>query len=276
MDLISVVVTTKNSSRTLERCLSSVRRQDYPSVEVVVVDNESTDTTGGIARRFADVVLTAGPERSAQRNAGIRASTGVYVCIIDSDMYLEPNVLSACLRAITLGEAVAIPERSIGEGFWASCKSFERSFYLSDAMTAAARFFRRKTIEQHGLYDESLTGPEDWDMSMRVAGSAGVVFADAIILHDEGRLQLLPLLHKKYYYGRSMPQFVGKHGSLARKRLSPFRGSLVRALPRVLANPVIGLATVAMKVSELGALSLGTMDRRAHRPETVYQAKPHA
>src|SRR5579863_8848577 len=57
-ETVSVVVTTRNSAHTLEACLKSVRDQDYPATELVVVDNHSTDATLEIARRYAHRVAT--------------------------------------------------------------------------------------------------------------------------------------------------------------------------------------------------------------------------
>src|SRR5581483_9547513 len=70
---VAVIVPTRNSERTLESCLRSIRAQSVPT-QIVVVDNCSTDRTAEIARRFADITLIQGPERSAQRNAGWRAA----------------------------------------------------------------------------------------------------------------------------------------------------------------------------------------------------------
>ena len=270
--LVSVVVTTKNSARTLEVCLASVRRQTHLCIELIVVDNASTDATRTIAARFADAIMDAGPERSRQRNAGIRAAGGEYALILDADMELAPDVVASCLRAAMRGaSAVAIPEVSFGEGFWSRCKVFERSFYTADLVSVAARFFRRDLLLELGGYDETLTGPEDWDMSMRAAARGGLAFADAVIRHDEGRQSLRALFAKKYYYGRSMPAFVRKHGAHALKRLSPLRGSLLRGIPRMLLQPRLGVGLVTMKSVETVGGLLGMLDARTHRSETLYR-----
>ena len=131
--IVSVIVPTKNSAATLEKCLQSIDRQSYTAVEVIVVDNHSTDNTTTIARQYADLVITKGPERSTQRNHAAKTANGKYLIFIDSDMNLEINVIQRCVKAIeakphTAG--VIIPEESYGLGFWAQCKKLERSFYL--------------------------------------------------------------------------------------------------------------------------------------------------
>jgi glycosyltransferase involved in cell wall biosynthesis len=271
--LVSLIVTTKNSERTLAACLESARRQDHTPVELIVVDNRSTDGTAAIAHQLADAVVDAGPERSAQRNAGVRAARGEYVMILDADMVLENTVVSAAVAAAQAGaSAVAIPERSFGEGFWSACKAFERSFYEDDAVVSAARFFPRDRLLALGGFDESLTGPEDWDMSMRAAGPEGVVFAAALIRHDEGRQSLRNLYMKKYYYGRSMPAFVRKHGSAALRRISPLRSSLVRGSGRMLLHPVLSAGLAVMKSTELLGGLFGMLGARPATTDAIYRS----
>lgn len=96
---VSVVVPTRNAERTLRACLESVRAQDHQDVQVVVVDNRSTDRTPEIARSLSDVVEQAGPERSAQRNRGIAVSTGDWVMWVDADMVLGLTCVSTATCA---------------------------------------------------------------------------------------------------------------------------------------------------------------------------------
>ena len=197
--VVSLIVTTKNSERTLEACLRSAREQNYQPIELIVVDNASADRTRQIAGDLADLVIDAGPERSAQRNTGLRAAHGDYALVLDSDMVLERNVVAEATAAAQRGAvAVALPEQSFGEGFWSACKVFERSFYETDPIVSAARFFSRQRALESGGYDETLTGPEDWDLSMRIAETAPIAFARARILHNEGRQTLRDLFRKKY------------------------------------------------------------------------------
>jgi len=64
--LVSVIIPTKNSGRTIRPCLESVRAQTYRNFEIVVVDNFSSDSTVRIAKEYADLVLLAGPRGLAK------------------------------------------------------------------------------------------------------------------------------------------------------------------------------------------------------------------
>ena len=74
--LVSVIVPTKNSEQFLEKCLDSIKKQTYKRVEIIVVDNNSTDNTKKIARKFTNKVFNKGPERSAQMNFGAKKAKG--------------------------------------------------------------------------------------------------------------------------------------------------------------------------------------------------------
>ncbi|MEX2055026.1 MAG: glycosyltransferase family A protein, partial [Candidatus Andersenbacteria bacterium] len=157
--LVSIIVPTKNSAQFLGRCLQSIKEQTYQNIELIVVDNSSTDATQEIARKYTDKVFTKGPERSAQRNLGAAQSKGKYLLFIDSDMEVSPQVVAACIEKISSAphiKAIIIPEESFGEGFWAQCKKLEKSFYIGVDWMEAARFFDRIVFEEVKGYDERM------------------------------------------------------------------------------------------------------------------------
>lgn len=236
----------------------SIREQTYSDLEISVVDNFSTDGTAAIASRLADRFFQLGPERSAQRNAGLQNSTGEFIFFVDSDMVVEPHVVERCVNRVATSPCIiAIPEISIGEGYWSRCKAFERSFYVSDKTTAAARFYPRSLLISLGGYDEHLYAGEDWDLSMRASAVMPLDFIDEIIIHDEGRLSWLVQTRKKFYYGLNLPCFIRKHGREARARLSPLRPSLVNNARVIAARPLVGAGMILLKIGEMVAGVLG-------------------
>jgi glycosyltransferase involved in cell wall biosynthesis len=265
---VSIVVPTRNSARTLAACLASIRTQTHQPLEVVVVDNASSDGSDRLAAQWADLVLQGGPERSAQRNRGASEATGAFLLFVDSDMVLEPNVVAACVEIVERGaDAVVIPEQSFGDGFWARCKALERSCYVGDDSIEAARFLRREVFEAVGGYDEDLAGTEDWDLHERVRQTnARVGRADALIWHDEGRLRLGPLAAKKFHYGRTFGRYLAKHPRLARQQAQPFRQAFVRHRRRLAADPVTAVGMLVMKVSEGVAGGAGLVSARLRSP----------
>lgn len=248
---VTVVVPTRNSARTLDACLRSLRSQTHPC-RIVVVDNASTDETAVIARATADVVLEGGPERSAQRNQGARAAQADVVGFIDSDMVLEPGVVAQAVAAVHGGAgAVIVPERTVGEGYWARVRAFERSFYNGDDAIEAARFYTWQVFSATGGFDESLTGPEDWDLTIRAREITAVARIDARIDHDEGNVRYVDACRKKGYYADGLRRFGAKHGS---RGLGPVLRRPWMRQPARLATP-LGLGLLALKGGEASAVA---------------------
>ncbi|MGC8480101.1 MAG: glycosyltransferase family 2 protein [Acidimicrobiales bacterium] len=209
---VSIVVPTYNSEGTIGRCLDSIRRQTIP-VELIVVDNSSTDLTREIAASVADHVLVAGPERSAQRNVGMANAAGDVIGFIDSDMILEPRVAEEAIQRVNAGDAgVVVPEFTTGSSYWAHVRAFEREMYLGLPGVEAARFFPRSLVQELGGYDERLTGGEDWDLDVRVRARGVIGRTNARIEHDEGAVGLIGACRKKAYYADGYETFTKTHG----------------------------------------------------------------
>lgn len=246
-----VVVPTRNSVRTIGACLASIRRQTISS-RIVVVDNHSSDRTVEIARQYADVVVQAGPERSAQRNRGAESGGVDILGFIDSDMVLHPKVLEQAVDMCEQGAAgVIVPERTVGYGFWTEVRAFERSFYQGDDFVEAARFFRSDVFFRVGGFDTTLTGAEDWDLTLRVRECGDIARIDEFIDHDEGRVKYFQACAKKAYYARGLQRFFTKHGSLVARQMfrRPFWFQ-----PRQLISP-LGVGLVLLKGGEAVAVA---------------------
>jgi len=212
--LVSVVVPTRNNARTIRACLESVRGQTHPAIELLVVDNHSTDETFAVATELADTAVTGGPERSAQRNLGIELARGEWVLWLDSDMVLPPaSIERAVATARTTGATgVALPERTVGDGFWTACRALERECYLNRPWLHNPRLVRRDYLIAGGGFRPEMSGPEDADLRLRMRSEGHAIeLAPIVVDHDEGRLTVKDVLLKRYYYGRSIPAFAGQH-----------------------------------------------------------------
>src|ERR1051325_5278192 len=93
--LVSVTVVTHNSETSLIRCLDSILAQDWPSLEVIVVDNESDDNTREILGRYRDRIRIAWNEKNngfaAGQNQAIRMTRGEWVLVLNPDVLLDPR-----------------------------------------------------------------------------------------------------------------------------------------------------------------------------------------
>lgn len=259
--LVSVIVPTKNSGETIEKCLQSIKNQSYPEIEIIVVDNYSQDKTEEIAQEYAKVYVK-GPERSTQRNFGAQKAKGGYLLFIDSDMELTPKVVEECINEIKKDEkikGVIIPEISVGKGFWTRCKALERSCYIRDETMEAARFFEKEIFEKIKGYDERIAGGgEEYDLPQRVK-EAGYRIAriPPHIIHHEGHLTLLGSMRKKFYYAQTLDFYRKKHPDLFTKQATIFRPAFLRNYKQLLKSPLTSLGLFIMKICEFGAGAAG-------------------
>src|ERR1035437_1514949 len=266
---VAVVVSTRNSAATLRQRLESIKAQQHPCT-LVVVDDGSTDDTPSIASELADVVLDTGPERSAQRNAGAAATDAGIVGFIDSDMELPPEVVGEAVSAILAGAAtVLVPERTVGEGYRAEVRAYERTFYQGSDAIEAPRFFRREVFDAVGGFDEASTGPEDWDLGMRTVKGGHQVRVNTMIIHNEGHVRYLDARRKKAYYAPVVARFLAKHGSQGISVAS--RRPWLRQ-PKALARP-LGVGMLALRVGGVSAvliaMAAGRLGRHPALPARV-------
>jgi glycosyltransferase involved in cell wall biosynthesis len=268
---VSVIVPTKNVERTMERCLRSIAAQSWGNVELVVVDNFSTDSTFEVAQQYADTAVQAGPERSAQRNLAIDLATGDYILWIDADMVLTPRVIEdamdyALARDLT---GVFIPEVTVGDGFWTACRALERKCYVGVEMIEAPRLIKRSWFVENGGFVADVAGQEDAELRMRMLDQ-GVPMGhiETYILHDEGRMTFADIMRKRYYYGKSLPAYNRAQPGAISKQGAATLQAMVKGLPILAGDPVHGAALVGLRACEAvayaaGAASVNLTNRRA-------------
>ena len=107
---ISVIVPVYNSINCLEKCVRSLCAQTYSNLEILLIDDGSTDGTAALVEELAKTdprIRMHHKENggaSSARNVGISLATGEYLAFADSDDYLEPYVYEEQLRALTAGD----------------------------------------------------------------------------------------------------------------------------------------------------------------------------
>ncbi len=275
-DLVSVIITSKNEDDVIGDLLKSVINQSYKNIELILVDNHSSDDTLKIAKKFKKVkVYELGPERSVQRNYGASRSKGEYLLFLDADMKLAPDVIKECIRLINSKKsigAIVIPEQSEANTFWGKVKAFERSFYneKGDMVTDAARFFKKSIFNKAGGYDEMITGPEDWDLpeTIRELGYQ-TDRAHSVIYHKERITSPFVLARKKYYYALRTHRYLKKHNIslISAKTIFFLRPVFYRNWKKIAAHPTLFLSMSFMLSVELIAGSTGYLIGRFQKNE---------
>lgn len=110
-ELISVIIPCYNVEKYIDRCLKSVLNQTYQEIEIILVDDGSTDNTGMICDRYSTVderikvIHKENGGLSSARNAGLARATGKYIGFVDSDDWIDDDFYSYLYNLITLYHA---------------------------------------------------------------------------------------------------------------------------------------------------------------------------
>jgi len=144
--LVTVVIPTLNSEKTLDGTLKSVAEQTYPRIEVVLVDGGSCDKTLLIGSRWGARVIPGRSGRSSARLEGARLAKGEYLLFLDSDQHSDRELILECVRICQIEgvAAVVIPERSVGSGVWVKYHSLEKQLVANSPDFEYPRFFEKR------------------------------------------------------------------------------------------------------------------------------------
>ena len=110
-ELISVIIPVYKVEKYIERCITSVKKQSYFNIEIILVDDGSPDNCGIICDKYAEtdsrikVIHKKNGGLSDARNAGLDIATGQYICFIDSDDYIEKDTLKDMYNNIVMTRA---------------------------------------------------------------------------------------------------------------------------------------------------------------------------
>ncbi|GEM_PF-2023579 len=161
---VSVIVPVLNQADRLRRLLSALRRQRYGAVEIIVVDNGSTDGSQAVAQELADRFLVDTRMRSPYpcRNTGIRAATGDILMLLDVNCMPGPDYVSAMVAALpddrTIAKALLVPETPVAEMDAHACFDYINSDVRPydgreyTALPCNAVAFHRRVVAEIGLF----------------------------------------------------------------------------------------------------------------------------
>jgi glycosyltransferase involved in cell wall biosynthesis len=180
--LVSVVIACYNGERYLQEAIESALAQSYPRVEIIVVDDGSTDGSSEIAKKFpVRYIRQDNRGLTESRNLGIRASRGNYVVFLDADDRLRPDAIETGLRvmvehpecAMTVGDHRFIS--SDGSFLSDSRKACLHSSHYEELLKSnfiemiSSVLFRRSVLVEIGGFDTTLRVAEDYELYLRIA-----------------------------------------------------------------------------------------------------------
>jgi glycosyltransferase involved in cell wall biosynthesis len=222
LPLISVIVLTKNSSKTLDSCLDSVKNQSYSNVELVIVDSQSTDDTINIAQKYSAKIIKTDWKLLGARYLGFDKSNGDYILYLDSDQLLYPDTIQCSVAYVDSYDMLCLQEESYeAKSILQKLIDADRKLIHSfpdlhvDPMRGAMipRFYKRTLLDMvfkkiepskiHNVvfFDDSIIYYEAYSMSTKV----GIV--NKAIMHIDTS-SILDFCRKSYCYGNTTQQLL--------------------------------------------------------------------
>jgi glycosyltransferase involved in cell wall biosynthesis len=193
---VNVVLPTHNHGRYLPTAIKSVREQKWPGLEIIVVDDGSTDETPRVMEELVGedlrYIRQANAGVSAARNRGISESSGEWVAFLDADCYWLPQKLERQLRAVeeekadfAYGGSMLIDDEGNALKVYRpdSKSNLVSALVWGNLFPTSSVIVRRACLEKVGVFDESLpTLGEDWDLWLRLAANyRGISISDPLV-----------------------------------------------------------------------------------------------
>lgn len=226
---VSVVVCAYNAADTLAECLTHCDRLEFPGLEVVVVDDGSTDRTAAITREHPGVRLVQVPHGglSAARNAGYLSASGELIAYLDADAYPSPEwpwylALAAAGVAGSGGPNVPPPGDGLASSVVARSPGGpvpqlggeERALHVPGCNMA----FWREVLHSLGGFDINLRSAEDLDLEWRLHEQGWEIgYHPAALVWHHRRPERRAYLRQQRSYGRGQAQLERRHPERFRK-----------------------------------------------------------
>ena len=239
MPEVSVVIPSYNSEKYIAATLESVLNQTFKGIEVIVVDDGSTDGSHEIVRAYGSPVRLVSQQNSgvsAARNRGISEAKGEFISFIDSDDYWFPEKLASQISLFREYPEVGAVYSSFLR--WESddhdCFPQPDSFHFEGApdeidpeysgwvyhlflldcwMLTSTSIFRREVFEKCGNFDSSLPCGEDWDLWLRIAREYPMIkLKTATTLYRQHKQQTTQVVRDIDYRSRLLTQTAEKWG----------------------------------------------------------------
>ena len=242
----SVIVAVRNGAATVRACLDSLLRLDYPAdqVELIAVDNASTDATAAILASYGPRLRVLREERrgpAAARNRGLRDASGEVVAFTDADCTVDAQWLRKLVAPLADPAVGVVGGRILSrrpcnriEAFGERIHDHDRAMHMFSPPYAITMNWasRRAVLEEVGRFNETLLRSSDVDCSYRlVAAGYRLVYAPAAVIYHRNERTPWGLVHEGYVHAVHAPRVRALHAEFLARLRTERRSSGSRPAP---------------------------------------------
>lgn len=192
--MVSVIIPCHNCANFIDRAVSSVMAQSYPNIEIILVENNSTDNTLRVLRKYQSMyphLITVSIEfkkgAPAARNCGLSKANGEWIQFLDADdELLEDKIYTQLNIANHLGADV------IAGGYLLKCKTAKKSFQLQKEVNSniwkglitsnlgitSSNLWRKAALTSVNGWNENLSSSQEYDLLFRMIKNSAIIIAD--------------------------------------------------------------------------------------------------
>ena len=217
MNLVSVVIITKNHSKYLSKCLDSILNQSYKNFEIIIINHNSSDDTAEMIRSYMSekikyFLYTEKNNIAAVRNFGIEKSKGEYIFFTDSDCMVAKNWIEEGMNVLVKKEFAGVEGKTVAEhqNFGASEHFVEN--YLGNQYQTCNIAYKKSFLIGCGLFNEKYSlAYEDIDLALRIKKNSTIFFnPDMLVFHQLVKWTIKGLILNSFR-GREKVMLVKEH-----------------------------------------------------------------
>lgn len=222
LDTVSVIIPTFNRESTIEKSIYSVLNQTYQNIELIVVDDNSSDDTESIVKNIQDdrIIYIKNVNNygvATSRNIGIERATGDFIAFNDSDDTWKLDKIEKQMRVMKSnsdcmlvycafnkiyldGHRERVPNNEM------SLENLQGNIFMSllkrNFVSTQTMLFRRKCLEQEGLFKTGLRALDDYELVLRVAEKHKILFVNEClvdVLESENSISVIKNNYKAHF-----------------------------------------------------------------------------
>ena len=203
--LVSVIIPIFNAEKQLRRCLDSVLAQRYANLEIILIDDGSTDSSAEICKEYQNkdariqIIRKNNCGVSASRNEGINKAQGEWICFCDSDDWMEPDLLEALICAVKDDNIDFVASGFVDDYYKDGCLDFTYKAGYSDRIAGSASTLPRDFLYAFRSNHVLMQSPWAKLYKKSIITNQKIIFNQEMVCYEDFSFNITYLCSVKQY-----------------------------------------------------------------------------